>query len=500
MFETILAVLGVSFAVTYLTNPFVKLSIIRLPYRVKLDALAHKIVNNNHKIKVYRNWVMKLFAYYQCGLYIFSTRYLHQSSSQAPSVRGIINDIHTLRFNSKKLLLISGDHFNGLFVRNLGVFYYPTLDANIHNSEKDWRDRQETYLQTVAYALGVFNKDPHLKTTLVSTGPYSAVGINFYSYPSDTLFGILYGLAALLDKTKSGAELYHVADQQVDTIAAATVLLDEYMLLLKKLYKDYRTYVFNDATGLIKTSVHLSGAKDITKRRSSFYDNVIFWRTTQLAMMLGIIKNDKKFLAGLKQKIIATFWLKHEGYFLEDLSDESQSEKFYSSDWLIVLSTGFLDITKPRERLYYTRSFEYIKKTGVARPFAIKYQAETRAHRQFLAVRLAVASYGGDAIWSFWGMEYIKSALLLYSCTNDQSYLDEADYHIAIYKKKMKETKGFPEVYGPDGSLLQTPFYRSILMTGWVIGFEQVLVMRSYATSGSPTIATGRATGRRTVS
>lgn len=496
MFETILAVLGASFIVTYLTNPFVKLSIIRLPYRIKLDLLTHQIINKNHKIKVYRNWFMKAFAYYQCGLYIFSTRYLHQKIAPSTTTSGIIADIHKLRFDPNKLLLISGDHFNGLFVRNLGIFYYPTLDANIHPSEEDWRRRQETYLQTTAYALGVFSKDPRLKTTLVSTGPYSAVGINFYSYPSDSLYGILYALAALLNKVQAGAELYHTAPLPVDTVAAAQVLLDEYKPLLAQLYNEYKSYVFDPTTHLVKTSVHLSGAKDITKRRSSLYDNVIFWRTTQLAGLLGIIEEDRTLLATLKQTILKTFWLKKEGYFLEDLSEESLKEKYYSSDWLIVLSTGFLNIAKPRERVYYERCFKHIQATGVARPFAIKYQNDTRAHRQFLAVRLAVASYGGDAIWSFWGMEYIKSALLLYRYTGVKQYLQEADYHIAKYKNNIKRTKGFPEVYDPDGAILQTPLYRSILMTGWVIGFEQVLKMRHYAATESSVASSSKPLSR----
>lgn len=477
MFETVLAVLGASFLITYITNPFVHFTVVRLPYRIKLSSLAHKIINRNHKIKVYRNWFWKAFAYYQCGLYILSTRYIHQKASSATTVSGIIADIHTLRFDPNKLLLISGDHFNGLFVRNLGIFYYPTLDANIHPTEKDWRHRQETYLQTVAYALGVFKKDPHLKTTLVSTGAYSAVGVNFYSYPSDSLHGILYALAALLGKVQAGAELYNTPLRQVDTESATHALLKEYQELLATLYTDYKTYVLDTETELVKTSVHLSGAKDITKRRSAFYDNVIFWRTSQLAMMLGVIEDDQAFLSTLKKTIIKTFWLKKEGYFIEDLSEESLKEKFYSSDWLIVLSTGFLDITNKRERSYYERSLEYIQAQGIARPFAIKYQNDTRAHRQFLPVRLAVASYGGDAIWSFWGMEYIKTALLLYRETGAQHHREEAEYHIAKYKEAILTNRGFPEVYDPEGKLLQTPMYRSILMTGWVIGFEQVLEM-----------------------
>lgn len=221
----------------------------------------------------------------------------------------------------------------------------------------------------------------------------------------------------------------------------------------------------------------MSGAKDITKRQSSFYDNVVFWKTTQLAMDLGLVKHDPAFLAALKERILATFWLPHEGYFLEDLSAAGKQHNYYSSDWLIVLATHFLDPENATERDYFERSIDYIRKQKIAKPFAIKYQHETRAHRQFAIVRLAVASYGGDSIWSFWGMEYIKTLLLLYRATGDRAHLKEADYHIDKYEHAMKRDHGFPEVYDAKGALLQTPLYRSIRMTGWVIGFDQVRAM-----------------------
>lgn len=483
MLDALLATLGLSFLVTYLTNPFVRLTIVRLPYRARLHSVTREIIDRMHKIKVYKNPFMKFFAWYQCGLYILSTRYLHQNASTANTVSGIISDIHALRFNPKKLLLISGDHFSGLFVRNIGIFFYPSLDGNIYTTDKEWRRSQETYLQTVAYALGVFAKAPELKTTLVATGRYAVTGINFYSYPSDSLHGILYGLAVLTGKVKAGAELYKPAIRTLDTAGAATVLLHEYASVMKALYAQYRERVFDTQTGLISTRIHLSGAKDITKRRSAFYDNVIFWRTTQLAMQLGIISPDYDFLRRLKARILRKFWFKEGGYFLEDLSSESRSSAYYSSDWLIVLSTGFLDIQKPHERTYYETSMAYIASAGIARPFAIKYQADTRAHRQFLAVRLAVASYGGDSIWSFWGMEYIKTALLLYRETNERHYREEAEYHIAAYKKNMLRFKGFPEVYDSKGNMLTTPFYKSIRMTGWVVGFEQVMQMHRTVTT-----------------
>jgi len=474
MFELIFGTMvAASLVATYVTNPFTRLSIIRLPFRIKLDREVHETIDNNARIKVKNNWFWRLFAIYQSGLYILTTRYFHSPASKGGTVDHVIADIHALRYDPNKLLLISGDHFNGLFVRNLGVFYYPMLDRMIPSDEEDWQRRQAVYLQSVAYALGVFAKSPTLTTTIVSMGPYSATCVNFYAYPSDALYGILYALAALNGKESATPYQYAAATLQLDTKPATKRLLSEYMDTLQLLYRGYKDKVLDSETGLISRGVHLSGAKDITRRRSAFYDNVIFWKTTQLAMTLGIIPKDKKYLARLKKTIIETFWLEDKGYFLEDLSDEGMQYSYYSSDWLIVLSTGFLNPLDPDESEYYKRSIDYIQQQKIDQPFAIKYQQDTRAHRQFLAVRLAVASYGGDAIWSFWGMEYIKALLLLYKQTGEAKYKKAARYHLNKYEAKMIENGGFPEVYDAKGDLLQTPFYRSIRQTGWVIGFEQ---------------------------
>lgn len=478
MFEVVFgAMVAASLVATYVTNPFSRFTIIRLPYQIRLEEKIHQAVNNNTKLRVKNRWYWRWFAIYQSGLYILTTRYFHSPRSTGASVDEIIADIHELRYDPDKLLVISGDHFNGLFVRNLGVFYYPMLDRSIMSTEQDWQNRQTVYLQSAAYALGVFEKEPKLTTTIVPMGPYTATCVDFYAYPSDSLYGILFALTTLVDKQSATPYHYASAVHQLDTVPAATRLIDTYQETLATLYDHYKTTVFDPDTNLIRRDIHLSGAKDITRRYSAFYDNVIYWKTTQLAMKLGIIRGDNRQLNSLKKEILKTFWLEKQGYFLEDLSSEGTRHKYYSSDWLIVLATGFLDPLDARESAYFKHSVTYIQKHKIDHPFAIKYQQVTRAHRQFFAVRLAVASYGGDAIWSFWGMEYIKVLTLLYKHTGDTTYAERAKFHIDAYEAKMLENGGFPEVYGPDGSFLQTPLYRSIRQTGWVIGFEQARAM-----------------------
>lgn len=461
----------------YLTNPFNRVHIVKRTYIVT-PGKTFTALDNNHKLKVRQERWRKWFTVVKLGVHFMNSRYIKSPRSRAKTVDGIIADIRKHRFKRNRLLLTSGDHFSPLFVRNLGVFYYPTLDRAVADSEEDWDTRQTVYAQTVAYALGVFAKYPIPATTIVATGPLTATCVNFHAYPSDTVYGMLYALAALQGKETATPYYYAKPIHQLKTAAIGENLARDYHSTLIKLYNHYRATVFDEARGLIRTDVRISGAKDITKRQSSFFDNVVFWKTTELAIKLGLIPEDKSFLQTLKTTILDTFWLTDKGYFLEDLSEEGKRHGYYSSDWLIVLVTGFLDPANKKERHYFTESIRYIQEHKIDQPFPIKYQQETRAHRQFPIVRLAVASYGGDAIWSFWGMEYIKLLLLLAKLTGNEEYAQQADAHLSAYEHSMIRYGGFPEVYNAAGDMLQTPLYRSVRQTGWVIGFEQARTIR----------------------
>ncbi len=478
LYGIIAACIGI-FGFSYFTNPFSRWTIVRRHYRAELTKRTLTIINENHRLKVSNNIVMRCLAVLNNGIYILSSRWHQRPKSDATTVEEIIDDIYRLRFDPQKLLLTSGDHFSSLFVRNLGVFYYPVLDTHLPTTESKWQARQTTYLQTLAFALGVFEHTEDLSTTIVPTGRSRATCVNFHSYPSDTLYGMLFALTTLLGKQPARAVSYGHEETLLDTLDAAEELLRTYAPSLTRHYNRYRTIVFDETTGLIDQRVTMSGAKDITIRSSAFYDNVVFWKTSELAMNLHLIPNDPAFISELKSRIIDTFWLEDKGYFLEDLSREGINHSYYSSDWLIVLATGFLSPEIASERHFFARSVAYIQKQKIDKPFAIKYQADRRAHRQFPIVRLAVASYGGDSIWSFWGMEYIKTLIALYRETSESDYLKSADYHIAQYKEKMIQYGGYPETYDSEGNLLETPLYRSIIQTGWVIGFEQVLALRA---------------------
>jgi hypothetical protein len=462
----------------YITNPFSRFTIVKQPFTVQVVLGAFRAIDNDHKSHVAQAWWWRLFASLKIFVHILETRYVKSPRAEATTIDGIIAEIHAQRFDPNKLLLTSGDHWSGLFSRNLGVFYYPMCDPRISSNAEDWHNRQVVYMQTLAYALGVFEKRPIPVTTIVTTGVYRATCMNYWRYPSDTVYGLFFAMATLLGKQDPSPSNYAPESQPLDTVAAARILFDEYRSTLLRLYRHYRETVFDEVGMLIKRDLAICGAKDVTRRYGAFYDNVVFWKSTELAMRLGLIEADQTFLQELKQSIMKTYWLEDRGYFLEELSNTGVTQAHYSSDWLLVLITGFLDPAKPSERKYFVRSVEYIQKTGVDKPFGVKYQAESNGRNQFFLPKLAFASYQRDAIWSFWGMEYIKTLLLLYKYAGERTYLKTAEEHIASYKNAMLRDGGYPELYGTDGTFFQTPFVRSIRMTGWVIGFEQVLAMR----------------------
>lgn len=473
-----------SLAFTYVTNPFTRFTIVRGTYTARFGRDGLETDDRNHSLVLRQHPLWRAFALYSCAVNVLGARYLNSPRSGAGTVDGVIEDIHDLRFDPERLLLISGDQFSALFVRNLGVFYYPMLDRSVPGSAQDWQDRELVYLQTLGYALGVFAKHPELTTTIVATGRRAATCVNIYAYPSDTLYGMLYALAALLGLEPARPATYAADVHRLDTVAEADELRERYGDSLRAHLAAYRATVTDPATGLVREGLRLSGAKDITQRSSAFYDNVILWKTLQLADRLDLAPVDAEELEALKQQILQRYWLAEQGHFLEDVSAEGLDGSYYSSDWLIVLATGFLDPADPGERVYLERAIEHIRAHGIADPLPLKYHTDTRAHRQYPVVRMAVPSYGGDAIWSFWGMEYVKALLLLHRYTGRADYLEEAGRHLEEYAAAMLRDQGFPEVYDARGRMLTTPFYRSIRQTGWVIGFEQAREMYRAARTG----------------
>ncbi len=467
---------------SYLTNPFTRFSIIdRNLVRISVSKNEIKI-DEIKPIHVQSGPFYATLAKLKSGWHIIVNRIDPRLKTKGTQLNEIIRNIHKDRFSEEAAFLISGEHFSMIYPRSLGIFYHSLLDPRTALDSKDWENRQVIYLKTLALILSTYENMDWLSTTIVPISRRSVALINIYSPPSDTLYSILYGLKVLqntqeIENTYSFDQPY---SEKLITGQSTVKLLKTYKEDLSRITKNYITQVYDQDTGLIKKSIKLSGAKDSVKRSSSFYDNVIFWKTISLAQELKIIKRDQVFLDNLKQKIIKTFWLEKEGYFLEELSDQAVMEKWYSSDWLIAYQTGFLNPDYKEDLKLLTRSVEYIQLNNIDQPFAMRYQLDSRPKQLHNTVRLFAREYGSTAIWSHWGMEYTKLLVRLSQKTGNIFYLADARDQLRAYIHNIEQYGGYPEVYENEGGIFRSRVYRGVLETGWIVNFEQALHMYTW--------------------
>jgi hypothetical protein len=460
---------------SYLTNPFTIHTIVQKPFHTEVGKDGQIKLIADTPLSIKSGPVYKLFIWSKSGYHMVENVYTGSKRSKSQNLENIIQDIHTLRFNPDRPFIISGDHFSMLYPRSLGIFYHTLLDPRTALSQTDWENRQRIYLQTTAYALDAFQHDPGLSTTIVPVGAHDVALLNIYQPPSDTLYSLLYGLKVMESPTEIEASYPYATTSAyvLQTATASTDLKNKFKASLNEHLNYYLEHVRDPQSGLIRKDILISSTKDIFKRQSAFYDNVILWKTQQLAQELGLDTTQIQDLNKLKQDILTNFWSEKTGCFREDLSPETLSHNYYSSDWLIVLSTRFLDPKQPAERKYYESCVKYIQAHQLDQPFGLRYQIEPRYEQEYLPVRIFAPEYGTTTIWSNLGMEYVKTLAYLYQETKNTEYLNTAQRQINAYSDNIVKTGCYPEVYNTKGEMYQKTFYKSVCQTGWVVTYEQ---------------------------
>lgn len=443
------------------SDPYMWVHFFKSPYKTSVQDGAI-VAERQYDMAVRRSRLFDLIGYYKSGVLLIKHRVFTPRSIVAEHSNGIIGAIHALRFNPKNPFLISGDQFSVLYPRNLGVFYNQLLNPAIARDKNDWERRQRIYLQSVLFAIDAFSySDQPPKTTIVPIGRRSVALTQVHprSSASDTMYGILFAMDVMSQPIKGSRPLM--------TQKAIRQLLADKRADLQRMTSLYAKQVQDPVTGLVRADVHLASARDGVVRKSSFYDNVVLWKTLSLARTFGLYDISSKQLKDMRDAIDQRFWDEERGYYHNDTQDES-----FSADWLIGYVTGFFDLSTAGDQKRARRIVAYIDDHKLASPLPIKYQKHTESKKTPFIVKLAVSSYGTDSIWSYWGCEYITLLMNLYTCTKDICYLQQARRHIAAYEEKIDQYGGFPETFDRDGNMLKSFLYKSILRTGWVVQFE----------------------------
>ncbi len=445
------------------------------PFEVALKKGELELVKNG-EIKFSKRKRARVYSYTKAGLSIARKTF----SSEKPifgTEDKIIEKIHQIRFSPNNPYVITGGHFHQLYVRNLGIFYNALLDPRIPSSSLDWINRQNIVLKTIALDLQVFSLAKSQYTTIIPLAGNRYTCLNMYARPSDSLYAIVYSLVALTTEGNIASlfPMQNCKTRRLQTKGAGLLLIEKYTQLLQFLLGEYLTEIVDEKTGIIRKDILLSSARDGIKRQSSFYDNVIAWSTIKLAKKLGLYKISEGELEKWKQKILEKFWSKKEGLFIDDLSEESLKNNTFSADCFVVVSSGFLKPSVSKDRYYLLGMIDYVKKNKLDVPFPLHYAKMDEPQKLYRPVRHFAKSYMGKSIWSHWGMEYIKTLILL--SKSNPPYFNEAKNHLESYRKNIEKYGGYPELYKPDGNIFSSRFYKSVLHNGWVVNYEQAKLM-----------------------
>jgi hypothetical protein len=437
------------------------------------------------EVQVLQSQFNPVLFYLQTAMKIGSNT-LHAEKPFRGNEEQIIAQIHKERFDPTKAYTITGGHFSDLYMRNFGVFYAAMLDPRIPTSREDWETRQRVTLQILATDLSLLEKTQQDYTTFSPITNDTFIAANFAYPPSDSLLAVLYLLRAATDAdfipstlpTQQPTKTY-----PLQTTEAGKKLLDHHEELLTDLVSHYLERIIDPQTGLIKKTIPLSGARDGIRRESSFYDNVVAWATAKYASELALPitcpnrlmhKNACDF-AKWKQTIIKAFWDEEEGIFIEDLSETSIKKHIFTGEAFLAVQFGFLDTGNVEDKEKLIRMITYVRKHKLDTPLPLYYARENQPEKFSLPVRLFAPAYMGESIWSHLGQAYIQTLILL-SKDNPALYEDAKKY-VSNYKERIERYGGYPELYDKDGSIFSTPFYKSVLHTGWVIHYEQTKML-----------------------
>lgn len=489
----LLLTLVVAVFLAYFNDPYFRWSRIQNPFVTSVEN-GKIVLRTRFTPKLVSTQISRVYALLITGLRIPLYSLLTIEKPLTGSETDIINQIHQIRFNPDKPYVITGSHYPDLYMRNMGIFFNALLDPRLPTTEQDWQNRQRIALQTIAYDLAFLDQNTQAVTTIVPVGFKHFTGLNIYRQPSDALFAVLYALRALTDENfvmqtfpvtrpgKSGKQQRNRPQHQLQTQQAAQQLLVTYHDALSRAINHYLWMALDDTTGMISRRLHLSSARDGVKRDCSFYDNVIAWATVRLADELNVTHMSRADLKQWKQNIIDAYWDDELGIFRDDLSGcgfldapHSYPPASFSADSFIVTSTGFFDVKLAPDQQKLCRMVQYVQDHQLDRPFPLSYTKSNNRKQMHGPVKYFAPSYMGEGIWSHWGMEYIKTLLLL--SATEPKLKQQARQHLQNYGKNIVTCGGYPELYNRRGKLYKSVLVRGVLHTGWVVNYEQARML-----------------------
>ena len=237
----------------------------------------------------------------------------------------------------------------------------------------------------------------------------------------------------------------------IHSIKLAKVPYLAYHDFLNKEIVRFHKEVINPITGLVRPDRHFSSMKDLSKRKSSCYDNCM---VAMLASDLKTMKLDNPFeKCDYPALIKKHFW--NGTFFFDDLS---QQDYIAADANLFPIALGIIT-----DKDIITCALAAIRAQKLDEPLPLRY-TESKQGIQFVwQEKIALPNYEGDTCWSHMGLLYIK-------------FIHIIDPELAAaYKKKyadaIEKYKGFVEVYTSSGKPYSSWYYTADRSMLWAANY-----------------------------
>jgi len=280
---------------------------------------------------------------------------------------------------------------------------------------------QKEVQHTLRFALNAFSQHEKITTTIMPKGkPF-----DFPTMAVDSLPWLIHSLKL----SKIPYLAYH-------------------NFLNKEIARFYRE-VINPITGLVRPDRNFSSMKDLSKRKSSCYDNCM---VAMLAADLKSMKLENPFLkADYPALIKKHLW--NGKFFFDDLSHQD----YVAGDANVF--PFVLGIITDKEMMI--SAMNTVRAEKLDEPLPLRYTASHQGIPFIWEEKIFLRNYEGNTCWSHMGLLYVKLMQQL-----DPALAEE-------YKKRYTEAiekyQGFIEVYAPDGKPYSSWGYaadRSMLWAG----------------------------------
>lgn len=343
-------------------------------------------------------WVSEGWRIFKRARNVHSKGFNQYTGDVKAICRQIVLDCYN---HDKEYFMTSTGHYCQFWTRDFGMCTQSLLDLGYENQ----------VLNTLKYALKCFEHAGKITTCLTPKGK----AFDFPTYSPESLAYLLRSLS----------------------LADAEDLVREHKDFLNDQLQKATKYI-DPQTGLLRKDVHVSSIKDHAVRKSDCYTNCMLSMLSHYATKLGLENPLKKY--DYANTIQSHFWT--GTHFLEDLSghDSVTGDANTFPFW-----TGLFQDPK----LFQTM-FDTLRKTGLDRPFPLKY-TDGHAKHKMIPIQMLTKEYEHTAIFMHLGLCFLQ-VVKKYDLNYAQVYLKK-------YTELIQRHKNFLEVFDAQGQPYKTALH-----------------------------------------